>query len=83
MVLFAMACSLLQLNPLNSLKLSAMEEEYNALIANKTWHLIPPSNNQNLIDCKWVDRIKRKADGSIDRYKARRVANRLQTMVWY
>jgi histone deacetylase 1/2 len=52
----------------------AMEEEYNALIENKTWHLVPPSSNKNLIDCKWVYRIKKKVDGSIDRYKARLVA---------
>lgn len=52
----------------------AMEEKYNALIENKTWHLVPPSKNKNLIDCKWVYRIKRRADGTIDRYKARLVA---------
>jgi histone deacetylase 1/2 len=52
----------------------AMEEEYNALIQNKTRHLVPPSRNKNLIDCKWVYRIKKRADGSIDRYKARLVA---------
>jgi histone deacetylase 1/2 len=51
-----------------------MEEEYNALIENKTWHLVPPSKNKNLIDCKWVYRIKKKADGSVDRYKDRLVA---------
>jgi hypothetical protein len=52
----------------------AMNEEYQALMENNTWHLVPPSSNKNLTDCKWVYRIKRKADGTIDRYKARLVA---------
>ena len=52
----------------------AMEEEYAALKKNKTWHLVPPRRGKNLIDCKWVFRIKRKSDRSIDRYKARLVA---------
>jgi hypothetical protein len=30
----------------------AMYEEYKALMENKTWHLVPPSSNKNLIDCK-------------------------------
>jgi histone deacetylase 1/2 len=53
---------------------NAMDTEYMALIRNKTWHLVPPEKGQNLIDCKWVWKIKRKADGSIDRYKGRLVA---------
>jgi hypothetical protein len=36
--------------------------------------LVPPSPGRNLIDCKWVYKIKHKADSSIDRYKARLVA---------
>jgi histone deacetylase 1/2 len=52
----------------------AMQEEYDALLQNKTWHLVPPTPNKNLIDCKWVYRIKKNADGTIDRYKARLVA---------
>ncbi|WVZ63086.1 hypothetical protein U9M48_012751 [Paspalum notatum var. saurae] len=39
-----------------------------------TWHLIPPCPQQNVVDCKWVYKMKRKADGNIDRYKARLVA---------
>ncbi|KAJ0985480.1 hypothetical protein J5N97_003836 [Dioscorea zingiberensis] len=51
-----------------------MDIEYGALIKNKTWRLVPPQPGINLIDCKWVFRLKRKADGSVDRYKARLVA---------
>ncbi|XP_012701436.1 uncharacterized protein LOC105914402 [Setaria italica] len=53
---------------------SAMDAEYEALIRNQTWHLVPPRKGINIIDCKWVYKIKRKADGSLDRYKARLVA---------
>jgi hypothetical protein len=51
-----------------------MDDEYKALVDNKTWHLVPNKKGSNLIDCKWVYGIKRKADGTIDRYKARLVA---------
>ncbi|XP_073356783.1 uncharacterized protein [Aegilops tauschii subsp. strangulata] len=52
----------------------AIYEEYVALQKNKTWHLVPPRQGKNLIDCNWVFRIKRKSDGTVDRYKARLVA---------
>jgi histone deacetylase 1/2 len=51
-----------------------MENEISALQKNKTWHLVHPKYGDNLIDCKWVYKIKRKVDGTIDRYKARLVA---------
>jgi hypothetical protein len=56
----------------------AMESEYSGLIKNNTWHLVTPSFNHNLIDCKWVYKIKHKPDGSIDQYKARLVAKGLK-----
>jgi histone deacetylase 1/2 len=52
----------------------AMDMEFDALIRNKTWHLVPPQRGKNVIDCKWVYKIKRRSDGTIDRYKARLVA---------
>lgn len=48
--------------------------EYLALMKNKTWHLVPPKKGINIIDCKWVYKVKRKSYGSLDRYKARLVA---------
>jgi len=53
--------------------LKAMEEELGALHKNNTWHLVPQQQGINLIDCKWVFKVKRKSDGSVDRYKARLV----------
>jgi hypothetical protein len=51
-----------------------MDEEYNGLMRNKMWHLVPAMRNKYIVDCKWVYKIKKKFDGTIDRYKARLVA---------
>lgn len=51
-----------------------MDAEYQALMKNQTWHLVPLQQGRNIIDCKWVYKVKRKTDGSLDRYKARLVA---------
>jgi histone deacetylase 1/2 len=52
----------------------AMDSEYQALLRNKTWKLVPRSKGKNIIGCKWMYKIKKKVDGTIDRYKARLVA---------
>jgi hypothetical protein len=52
----------------------AMDSEFSALLKNGTWRLVPPKVGANIIDYRWVYKIKRKSDGSIDRYKARLVA---------
>jgi hypothetical protein len=51
-----------------------MDAEYEALETNQTWHLVPPEGIKNIIDCRWVYKVKRKADGSFDRNNARLVA---------
>jgi hypothetical protein len=38
---------------------------------NGTWELCELSKGNNAIGTNWVYKIKRKSDGSIDRYKAR------------
>jgi histone deacetylase 1/2 len=53
---------------------AAMKLEYNALLRNETWTLVPPPSRVNVIDSKWVFKVKKHADGSIERYKARLVA---------
>ncbi|XP_049379787.1 uncharacterized protein LOC125844514 [Solanum stenotomum] len=51
----------------------AIQSEFDALMSNQTWNLIPPSDHQNIVENKWIFCIKRKPDGSIERYKARLV----------
>jgi len=53
---------------------TSMNLEFTALMHNGTWNLVHPHSTMNLVECKWVFKIKRKSDGSIDRYKARLVA---------
>ena len=51
-----------------------MNDEFDALVRNGTWEIVPSTSMQNLVGCKWVFCIKQFPDGSIDRYKARLVA---------
>jgi hypothetical protein len=53
---------------------NVMQVEYNALLQNQTWSLVAKQPSHNLVGCKWVFKLKRKADGSIERHKARLVA---------
>jgi hypothetical protein len=48
-----------------------MQDEYRALQVNQTWTLVPRPRGANVITGKWVFRHKFRADGTLERYKAR------------
>jgi histone deacetylase 1/2 len=48
---------------------------------NETWHFVLAKHGKNIIYCKWVYKIKRSSDGTIDRYKARLVTKGFKQ--WY
>uniref|UniRef100_A0A2N9FRW6 CCHC-type domain-containing protein n=1 Tax=Fagus sylvatica TaxID=28930 RepID=A0A2N9FRW6_FAGSY len=54
--------------------MTAMQEEMSSMDKNNVWELVDLPPGRKTIGNKWVLKVKRKADGSIDRYKARLVA---------
>nr|GEX12494.1 hypothetical protein [Tanacetum cinerariifolium] len=48
--------------------------EYDALMKNGTWSLVPRDSNTNVVAGKWIYMLKRDKNGTITRYKARFVA---------
>jgi hypothetical protein len=52
----------------------AMQEEYDSLVINNIWSLVPLPKGRKPISCKWVFKIKHGVDGEVECYKAGLVA---------
>lgn len=50
-----------------------MMDEYEALLENDTWSLVSKPDHHNIIDTKWVFKVKENSEGKVDRLKARLV----------
>ena len=53
---------------------AAMDAEIQALVQTSTWEFVDLPLSKQTVGCKWMYTIKHKADGTIERYKARLVA---------
>ena len=53
---------------------AAMQEEYDSIMKNQTWDLVDRPAKRKIIGTKWVWKAKYKSDGSLEKYKARLVA---------
>ena len=52
----------------------AMQAEYDSIMKNETWELVDKPPRRKIIGTKWIWKVKYKADGSLEKYKARLVA---------
>jgi hypothetical protein len=48
-----------------------MTEEYQSLIMNDVWEIVPRPKSKDVVSSKWIFKIKHDVDGSIEKYKAR------------
>jgi hypothetical protein len=55
-----------------------MQEEYNSLLKNQTWDLVPLPSRRKIFRLRWVYRTKSAVDGHISRYKSRLVVKGFQ-----
>jgi hypothetical protein len=54
--------------------MDAMTEEYQSIINNVVWEVVPRHKNKYVVSSKWIYKIKHVADRSIQKHKARFVA---------
>lgn len=50
---------------------NAMNEEYQSIMKNGVWEIVPRLENKSVVTSKWLYKIKHVVDGSIDKLKAR------------
>jgi hypothetical protein len=46
----------------------AMQKEYDSLMTNNTWTLVPLPAGRKPVSCKWVFKIKQSANGEVERF---------------
>jgi hypothetical protein len=53
----------------------AMNKEYDSILKNDVWTVVPKPHGKSVVTSKWLYNIKHEIDGSIEKYKARFVAH--------
>ena len=46
-----------------------MIEEYQSIMKNDVWDVVPRLDRKSVLTSKWIYKIKHVADGSIEKYK--------------
>ena len=52
----------------------AMVEEYDSIVRNSVWDVVPRPENKSVVSSRWLYKVKQAADGSVEKHKARFVA---------
>ena len=55
----------------------AMVKEYQSIIKNDVWEIVPKPKDKSVLSSKWIFKTKHSTDGSIEKYKERFVVKGL------
>ena len=51
-----------------------MVEEYDSVVHNRVWDVVPRLENKLVVSSRWLYKVKQATDGSVEKHKARFVA---------
>jgi hypothetical protein len=54
--------------------LDAMVEEYDSIVKNSAWEIVPRLIDKSVVGSRWIYKVKQAADGSVEKYNSRFVA---------
>ena len=47
-----------------------MEEEYDSIVRNRAWEIVPRPVDKSVEGSRWIYKVNQAADGSVEKYKA-------------
>ena len=58
-----------------SLWVDAMVDDYDSIVRNSVWDVVPRLENKSIVSSRWLYKVKQATDGSVEKHKARFVAH--------
>jgi hypothetical protein len=52
----------------------SMVEKYDSIVKNSVWEIVPRPIDKSVVGLRWIYKVKKALDGSVEKYKARFVA---------
>ena len=48
-----------------------MVKEYDSIVKNSAWEIVPKSVGKSVVGSRWIYKVNKATDGSVEKYKAR------------
>ena len=59
----------------------ALVEEHDSIVRNISWEIVPRPVDKSMVGSRWIYKVKQASNGSVEKYKARFVAQGFSQIV--